>query len=51
MCFGDDVSDEFMFNDLPTYTINVKVGKKNTSALYCVDNTTAVRSILNGLIS
>ncbi len=51
MCFGDDVSDEFMFNDLTTHNINVKVGKKNTSALSCVENTRAVRSFLNDLIS
>jgi trehalose 6-phosphate synthase/phosphatase len=51
MCFGDDVTDEFMFNDLPTHAINVKVGKKNTSAMYCVDNTKAARSLLSDLIS
>ena len=28
LCFGDDVTDEFMFNDLPTHSINIKVGKK-----------------------
>jgi trehalose 6-phosphate synthase/phosphatase len=51
ICFGDDVADEFMFNDLPTHAINVKVGRKNTSAFYCVENNKAVRFFLNDLIS
>ena len=28
LCFGDDITDEFMFNDLPSHAVNVKVGKK-----------------------
>ncbi len=28
LCMGDDVTDEFMFNDLPELALNVKVGKK-----------------------
>lgn len=51
LCFGDDVTDEFMFNDLPTHAINVKVGNKNTKANYCVDNTEEVKSLLSSLIS
>ena len=51
MCFGDDVTDEFMFNDLPNHSINVKVGKKTTNAAYCVDNPLAVKSLLGQLIA
>ena len=51
LCFGDDVTDEFMFNDLPAHSINVKVGKKNTQANYCVDKPRDVISLLNYLIS
>ena len=51
LCFGDDDTDEFMFNDLPAHSINVKVGKKNTQANYCVDKPRDVISLLNYLIS
>ena len=51
ICFGDDVTDEFMFNDLPPQAINVKVGKKMTQAEYNIDNPAAVKSLLNTLIS
>lgn len=51
LCFGDDVTDEFMFNDLPPHSINVKVGKKTTQANYCISNTSAVKSLLRALIS
>jgi trehalose 6-phosphate synthase/phosphatase len=51
LCFGDDVTDEFMFNDLPPHSINIKVGKKTTQANYCISNTKAVKSLLRDLIS
>ena len=51
ICFGDDVTDEFMFNDLPSHAFNVKVGKKATQAEYYIDNPVAVKSLLKALIS
>ena len=51
LCFGDDVTDEFMFNDLPSHSINVKVSKKSTQANYFIDNIEAVKSLLKALIS
>ena len=49
LCFGDDITDEFMFNDLPSHSVNVKVGKKNTQANYCIDKPHDVISLLNAL--
>ena len=51
ICFGDDVTDEFMFNDLPSHAFNVKVGKKATQAEYYIDNPLAVKSLLKAFIS
>jgi len=51
ICFGDDVTDEFMFNDLPSHAVNVKVGKKNTLANYYIDKPHDVLSLLNALVS
>lgn len=51
LCFGDDITDEFMFNDLPSHAVNVKVGKKNTQANYCIDKPHDVISLLNALTS
>ena len=51
ICFGDDVTDEFMFNDLPSHAVNVKVGKKNTLANYYIDKPHDVVSLLNALVS
>ena len=51
LCFGDDVTDEFMFDDLPAHSINVKVGKKNTQANYCIDKPHDVILLLNALTS
>ena len=48
---GDDITDEFMFNDLPSHAVNVKVGKKNTQANYCIDKPHDVISLLNALTS
>ena len=47
LCFGDDVTDEFMFNDLPSHAINVKVGNNNTQANYCIDKPRDVISLFN----
>ena len=44
-------SIEFMFNDLPSHSINVKVSKKSTQANYFIDNIEAVKSLLKALIS
>ena len=51
ICFGDDVTDEFMFNDLPSHAVNVKVGKKDTLANYYIDKPHDVLSLLNALVS
>jgi len=51
ICFGDDVTDEFMFNDLPSHAVNVKVGKKNTLANYYIDKPHDVLLLLNALVS
>ncbi len=51
LCFGDDVTDEFMFNDLPSHSINVKVSKKSTQANYFIDHIEAVQSLLKALIT
>ena len=51
LCFGDDITDEYMFNDLPSHAINVKVGKNNTQANYCIARPHDVLSLLNALTS
>ena len=51
ICFGDDITDEFMFNDLPSHAVNVKVGKKDTLANYYIDKPHDVLSLLNALVS
>lgn len=43
---GDDWTDEYLFNELPSNTISVKVGFKKTSADYFLNNTTRVRALL-----
>ena len=30
ICLGDDISDEYMFNNLPKDSFSIKVGNKNT---------------------
>jgi trehalose 6-phosphate synthase/phosphatase len=47
---GDDWTDEFMFQELPSSTVSVKVGLKKTSAKYYVEGTKRVREVLNSLI-
>ena len=43
---GDDWTDEYLFRELPEDAYTVKVGIKNTSALYYVEDTRRVREIL-----
>ena len=50
LCLGDDVTDEFMFNDLPTHATTIKVGRKKTQAKYFIDNPTSVRAFLSSLM-
>lgn len=50
-CFGDDWTDEFMFEDLPEKTHSVKVGLQKTKANYYVHSPEEVRRILKYLIS
>jgi len=49
-CFGDDWTDEFMFEDLPEKTFSVKVGLQKTKAKYYVHSPEEVRSILRYLL-
>lgn len=43
---GDDVTDEYMFEELPEQTYTVKVGLKKTIANYYVDGTNQVKQLL-----
>jgi trehalose 6-phosphate synthase/phosphatase len=43
---GDDWTDEYLFNELPDASITTKVGIKKTAARYYVQDTKAVRSLL-----
>ena len=43
---GDDWTDEYLFRELPEDAYTVKVGIKNTSAQYYVEDTKRVRDIL-----
>ncbi|MDT0676261.1 bifunctional alpha,alpha-trehalose-phosphate synthase (UDP-forming)/trehalose-phosphatase [Autumnicola musiva] len=43
---GDDWTDEFMFKELPDSAITVKVGIKQTSARYYVEDIRKVRALL-----
>ncbi len=51
LCFGDDVTDEDMFVNLPKSAFTVKVGKSNTKAKYFLEDHNSVRFLLNNLIS
>jgi trehalose 6-phosphate synthase/phosphatase len=37
-CAGDDVSDEYMFKNLPADSISVMVGVKNKNAKFFMEN-------------
>lgn len=43
---GDDVTDEYMFEELPKETYTVKVGLKKTAANYYVHGTNQVKQLL-----
>ena len=51
ICFGDDVTDEFMFNDLPEHAITIKGGRKKTQAKYFIENPIMVKDFLTSLIN
>ena len=51
LCFGDDVTDEDMFVNLPKSAFTVKVGKSNTKAKYFLEDYNSVRYLLNYLVS
>ncbi len=44
---GDDVTDEYMFKELPEETYTVKVGLKKTIANFYVDGTKQVKELLD----
>tara|TARA_B110000285_G_scaffold110113_1_gene125037 strand:- start:3195 stop:5399 length:2205 start_codon:yes stop_codon:yes gene_type:complete len=50
LCIGDDVTDEYMFNDLPPHASTIKVGKKQTAAKYFIKNPLEVKNLLQQLI-
>jgi trehalose 6-phosphate synthase/phosphatase len=51
LCFGDDVTDEDMFVNLPKSAFTVKVGKSNTKAKYFLEDHNSVRSLIKQLIN
>ena len=46
LAIGDDWTDEYMFRELPENAITIKVGLKNTAAVYNVESVGAVRALL-----
>lgn len=50
LCFGDDVTDEDMFINLPKSAYTVKVGKSVTKAKYFLEDHNSVRNLLNNLV-
>ena len=51
ICLGDDISDEYMFNNLPKDSFSIKVGNKNTVARYYIQNPSEVRKLLKSIIA
>ena len=49
--FGDDWTDEYMFEELPDEAYTVKVGNKKTIARYYVEDPAAIRNLLRLLLS
>ena len=43
---GDDWTDEYLFKELPEESVTVKVGLKKTAAIYYLEDTAKVRSLL-----
>ncbi|MFD0931456.1 bifunctional alpha,alpha-trehalose-phosphate synthase (UDP-forming)/trehalose-phosphatase [Psychroflexus salinarum] len=48
--FGDDWTDEFMFEELPERALSVKVGVQKTKANYYVKSVEQVRELLKAMI-
>ncbi len=48
---GDDWTDEFMFKELPTEAITIKVGMQNTQAKYYIESVNAVRGVIKQFLS
>ena len=46
MAIGDDWTDEYLFMDLPSQTVTIKVGTDHSEANYFVDDYRDVRSLL-----
>jgi trehalose 6-phosphate synthase/phosphatase len=51
LAIGDDWTDEYMFRELPSKAITIKVGMVNTSARYKVESVSAVREFLTKLFN
>lgn len=49
LAIGDDLTDEYMFQELPESSFTIKVGIGNTHAKYSVENFRRIRSILQKL--
>lgn len=49
MAIGDDWTDEYMFRELPSEAITIKVGIKHTSADYNLESVRAVRGFLTDM--
>ncbi len=49
VAIGDDWTDEYMFRELPSESITIKVGLKNTEANYNLESVKSVRSLLKSL--
>lgn len=47
--FGDDWTDEFMFEELPEHAQTIKIGVRKTKAKYYINNVAEVRSLLKSL--
>ena len=48
---GDDWTDEFMFQELPSSAFTVKVGLKKTQAKYHVEGVKRVRELLKNFVN
>ena len=49
MAIGDDWTDEYLFKDLPSGSLTIKVGTDRSAADYYVDNYKEVRALLKNL--
>jgi len=46
LAIGDDWTDEYMFEELPTEAYTIKVGNKKTTARFFIENSAATRNLL-----